>query len=104
MELGARVAEALLARAKSTEVLDRLWNDVVEQLEVDTSLLVCTATMLAIEFYKLQKWLSDGIAVGRDGLTELRRSTRSLPFTSPVEVTLPLESTWISGPVQVTSK
>ena len=27
-----------------------------------------------------------------------------LPFTAPVEVTLPLPSTWISGPVQDTSK
>jgi hypothetical protein len=29
---------------------------------------------------------------------------RGLPFTSPVEVTLPLASVWISGPVQLTSK
>lgn len=28
----------------------------------------------------------------------------SLPFTAPVEMTLPPSSTWISGPVQETSK
>lgn len=35
MELGARVAEALLASAESAEVLDSLWDDVVEEVEVD---------------------------------------------------------------------
>lgn len=40
VELGARVAEALLARAESTEVLGRLGDDVVEELEVDAALLV----------------------------------------------------------------
>ena len=41
VELGARVAEALLARAEGTEVLGRLGDDVVEELEVDAAGLVC---------------------------------------------------------------
>jgi hypothetical protein len=40
VELGARVAEALLAGAESTEVLGRLGDNVVEELEVDAALLV----------------------------------------------------------------
>jgi hypothetical protein len=45
VELGARVAEALLARAESTEVLGRLGDDVVEELEVDATALVCKAAL-----------------------------------------------------------
>jgi hypothetical protein len=41
MELGAGVAEALLAGAESGEVLHRLWDHIVVELEVDTSALVC---------------------------------------------------------------
>ena len=37
MELAAGVAEALLAGAESTEVLSGLWNDIVEELEVDAA-------------------------------------------------------------------
>lgn len=37
MELGARVAEALLAGAESTEVLDGLGDDIVVELEVDAA-------------------------------------------------------------------
>lgn len=37
VELGARVAEALLASAESAEVLDGLGDNIVEKLEVDTA-------------------------------------------------------------------
>ena len=37
MELAAGVAEALLAGAESTEVLGGLWDDIVEELEVDAA-------------------------------------------------------------------
>lgn len=37
VELGARVAEALLAGAEGAEVLDGLWDDIVEELEVDAA-------------------------------------------------------------------
>lgn len=40
VELGARVAEALLAGAEGTEVLSRLGDDIVEELEVDAALLI----------------------------------------------------------------
>lgn len=43
MELGARVAEALLARAESAEVLRRLGDYVVVELEVDAAGLVWMA-------------------------------------------------------------
>ena len=42
VELGGLVAEALLAGAESTEVLSSLGHDVVEQLEVDPALLICS--------------------------------------------------------------
>ena len=45
VELGARIAEALLARAESTEVLGRLRDDVVEELEVNAALLFCKAQL-----------------------------------------------------------
>jgi hypothetical protein len=41
VELGARVAEALLASAESTEVLDGLGDNVVEELEVDAAGALC---------------------------------------------------------------
>jgi hypothetical protein len=41
VELGARVAEALLARAEGAEVLDRLGDDVVVELKVDAASLLC---------------------------------------------------------------
>jgi hypothetical protein len=40
VELGARVAEALLASAEGAEVLDGLGDDIVEELEVDAAGLV----------------------------------------------------------------
>lgn len=41
MEFGAAVAKALLASAKGTEVLSGLGRDIVVQIEVDTTGLVC---------------------------------------------------------------
>ena len=41
MELAALVPEALLAGAKSTEVLCGLWNYIVVELEVDAAFLSC---------------------------------------------------------------
>ena len=43
VELGARVAEALLASAEGAEVLGRLGDDIVEELEVDAAGLGYTA-------------------------------------------------------------
>lgn len=37
VELGATVAEALLARAESAEVLDRLGDDIIVELKVDAA-------------------------------------------------------------------
>lgn len=48
VELGARVAEALLASAESTEVLGRLGDDVVVELEVDAAGLFYQRPALAI--------------------------------------------------------
>ena len=39
VELGALVAKALFSSAQSTEVLDSLGNNVVEELEVDAAAL-----------------------------------------------------------------
>lgn len=39
MELATLVAEALLAGAESTEVLGSLWDYIIVEVEVDTSLL-----------------------------------------------------------------
>ena len=47
VELGARVAEALLASAESTEVLDGLGDNVVEELEVDAAGALCMSGQLA---------------------------------------------------------
>ena len=47
VELGARVAEALLASAESAEVLDGLGDDVVEELEVDAAGALCMSCQLA---------------------------------------------------------
>lgn len=41
VELRARVAKALLTSAESTEILDSLGNDIVEELEVDAAGLLC---------------------------------------------------------------
>jgi hypothetical protein len=40
VELGAGIAKALLASAESAEVLSRLGDDIVEELEVDAARLV----------------------------------------------------------------
>ena len=37
VELGTLIAEALLARSQSPEVLGGLWDDVVEKIEVDAT-------------------------------------------------------------------
>lgn len=41
VELGASVAEALLASAKSAEVLGGLWDNIVEEVEVDAAGACC---------------------------------------------------------------
>lgn len=41
MELGASIAKALLASAKSTEVFSGLGRDLVVKVEIDTASLVC---------------------------------------------------------------
>jgi hypothetical protein len=41
VELGVLVAEALLAGAEGAEILDRLGDDIVEELEVDAAGLLC---------------------------------------------------------------
>ncbi len=41
MEFGSRIAEALLAGAKSTEVLGGLGNNIIVEVEVDAALLLC---------------------------------------------------------------
>jgi hypothetical protein len=48
VELGALVAEALLAGAEGAEVLGRLGDDVVEEFEVDAAVLLCRDGTLAI--------------------------------------------------------
>lgn len=48
VELGVLVAEALLASAEGAEVLDRLGDDIVVELEVDAAGLLCRDTMSAI--------------------------------------------------------
>ena len=42
VELGARVAESLLAGAESAEVLDGLWDDIIEEVEVNAGRACCT--------------------------------------------------------------
>lgn len=41
VEFGARVTETLLASAKGTEVLSCFWDDVIVEIEVDASGLLC---------------------------------------------------------------
>ena len=48
VELGVLVAEALLAGAEGAEVLGRLRDDIVEELEVDAAVLLCGDGTLAI--------------------------------------------------------
>jgi hypothetical protein len=83
VELGASVAEALLARAKSAEVLDGLGDDVVKQLEVDAAALL---------------WRGRGSDVARRGHCVMDANV----LLAVEEVTLPWTST--SGPSHSTSK
>lgn len=107
MELGARVAETLLARAKSAEVLDRLGDDIVKELEVDAAGLVWGGRSAMRNQSRTERW-----GMRDDEIADIAMQTAAadgegmlcLPLTSPVEVTLPLLSTWTSGPVQVQSK
>ena len=47
VELGVLVTETLLTGTKSTEVLNRLGDDIIVELEVDATGLLCTHTNLA---------------------------------------------------------
>jgi hypothetical protein len=108
VELGVLVAEALLAGAEGAEVLDRLGDDVVEELEVDAAGLLCRA--------RGQQWFSSGSCTMHVVLESCYRQLQpgaqlggmawrgSSPFTGPTLVTLPRWSTVTSGPVQLTSK
>ena|SRR5690242_1133381 len=54
VELGVLVAKALLAGAQGAEVLDRLGDDVVEELKVDAAGLLCGSSMSAIVLVHVQ--------------------------------------------------
>ena len=47
MERRTSISEALLAGAKSTEVLSGLWDYVIVEVEVDATLLLCREKVLA---------------------------------------------------------
>jgi hypothetical protein len=86
VELGALVAEALLAGAESAEVFCGLWDNIVEEVEVDTTGLRCRYTKLVnASRLRVESW-------------------QELPLTSPWLVTLPALSTSTVGPVQEQSK
>lgn len=72
MELAALVAEALLAGAESTEVLDGLGDDIVEELEVDAAGASCPHDVS----------FDDGQA-GRQWMDDLRASLLSKLVTRP---------------------
>jgi hypothetical protein len=102
VELGAGVAEALLARAESAEVLGRLGDNIVEELEVDATDLVCKA-VLAIDLTSIVKMKHASVAVA--AMQVCYGQTRSnVPLSAPLEVMSPLLFTWTSGPYQETSK
>lgn len=61
VELGAGVAEALLASAEGAEVLDGLGDDVVEELEVDAAGLVWRPVWLAIGLRAEGRWTAMGL-------------------------------------------
>jgi len=44
----ASISEALLAGAKSTEVLSGLWDYIIVEVEVDAALLLCRRRLLAV--------------------------------------------------------
>jgi hypothetical protein len=46
----ASVSKALLASAKSTEVLDGLWDFVLEEVEYDSAALLCDRTCVSLMF------------------------------------------------------
>jgi hypothetical protein len=48
VELGAGIAEALLACAEGTEVLYRLGHDVVEELKVDAARVCCGSVSIGL--------------------------------------------------------
>jgi hypothetical protein len=58
MELGACIAEALLAGAEGGEVLHRLGDNIIVELEVDTSFLLCKVNVSNWSLLKLCfEWL-----------------------------------------------
>ena len=71
MELGARVAEALLASAESAEVLDGLGDNVVEELEVDAAGALCRSCQLAACGLIEQRWAVDVRLTSRSVLVGL---------------------------------
>ena len=107
VELGVLVAKALLAGAEGAEVLGRLGDDVVVELEVDAAVLLCRDGTLAIaqRGESATRYSSSGSYSSQSraelGITAWRGSS---PLTAPTLVTLPLLSTVTSGPVQLTSK
>jgi len=44
----ASISEALLAGAKSTEVLSGLWDYIIVEVELDAALLLCGRKVLAV--------------------------------------------------------
>jgi hypothetical protein len=68
VELRARVAEALLASAESTEVLDGLGDNVVEELEVDAAGTLFVSSQLAAGELDADKRRTLNLAVGVGGL------------------------------------
>jgi len=49
----ASISEALLAGAKSTEVLSGLWDYIIVEVEVDAALLLCGRRLLAVWRYEV---------------------------------------------------
>jgi hypothetical protein len=49
----ASISEALLAGAKSTEVLSGLWDYIIVEVEVDAALLLCRRRLLAVWRYEV---------------------------------------------------
>ena len=59
VECRASVSEALLAGAKSTEVLSGLWDYIIVEVEVDAAGLLCGGTLLAVWRYEVDDPTSD---------------------------------------------
>jgi hypothetical protein len=49
----ASISEALLAGAKSTEVLSGLWDYIIVEVEVDAAFLLCRERLLAVLRYEV---------------------------------------------------